>query len=250
VFFHFTGLALKEKSQGRAMNSNDQRNWMELNLSAEQEAKVREAATLYKTLHLDTIDNVFKIAVGIQILRKEHSRSGVRGKFEQALVQYGFIDRSGKAVHKSIRSDYTALLEHEQDVRAWWKTADERKRRFWLSARAIHRHWKVSRKPKDPDAPRKPTPLQQERATNVILQEQLHEANARLQVDGNQFDLAKTGAETIGKIIVNTWRTQPSRIETLIRTLNAELKELRALTKAARPVQRKRGNKAAEKQPS
>jgi hypothetical protein len=57
-----------------------------------------------------------------------------------------------------------------------------------------------------------------------------------LQADGNQFDLEKTGAETIGKIIARSWRMSPSRIETLIRTLTDELKELRALTKAARPL--------------
>lgn len=81
--------------------------------------------------------------------------------------------------------------------------------------------------------------LQAAEAEIVRLNEARPEADGR-----SQFDLETTGAESIGKIIVQTWRTQPSRIETLIRTLSAELKDLRALTKAARPKAKRRGRRS------
>jgi hypothetical protein len=139
------------------MDDDMYRNWIELGLDEEEEAKVREAAKLHRIVHLDTIDNVFKIAAGIEILRKRHTLSGKqRGGFEQALVQYGFVDRDGGPLHKSIRSDYTALLREEPKVRAWWATVPERRKRFWLSARALHRHWKNTQKSPDPQTPRPP----------------------------------------------------------------------------------------------
>jgi len=66
----------------------------------------------------------------------------------------------------------------------------------------------------------------------------LREANTRLKTadGGNLFDLEQTGAEKIGEIIVAAWRMQPSRIRTLITTLSAELKELEARIKTARPL--------------
>src|SRR5262249_32079516 len=157
-----------------------------------------------KAFYVDTIDTIFKIARALVILQKRHYGTGMRGGLTDALVQYGFTNRDGGPMQKSIRSNYTTLLDHEAEGRKWWKGVPERTKRDWLSARAIHRHWIASKKPRDPDASRKPTPLQQERATNVALQEQLHEATTRLKTadGGNLFDLDKTGAETIGKIIV------------------------------------------------
>ena len=37
-------------------------NWIELNLTRDEDDFVRAAAAIYKTVHLDTIDNVFQIA--------------------------------------------------------------------------------------------------------------------------------------------------------------------------------------------
>jgi len=214
------------------------KNWMELNLSKDEEEIVRQGAALYKTIYLDTIDNVFVIARAVKIVHERHYSSGIKGGFTAALVQYGFTSRDGGPMNKAIISHLKQLLENEAKVRTWWDTVPPRVKRDWLSAKAVYTNWKRSLKPKDPDAPRKPTPLQEERATNVILQEQLHATQERLKTadGGNLFDLEHTGAEKIGEIIVAAWRQQPSRIETLIRTLNAELKELRARIKAARPL--------------
>jgi hypothetical protein len=179
---------------------------------------------------------VFKIAKAIDILQKRHYGMGVQGGFSDALVQYGFTTRDGEtAIDKGIRSNLKELLDSEQKVRDWWKTVPERKKRDWLSARAIYRHWKASARPKDADAPRKPTPLQQERATNIELQQQLHEANQRLKSadGGNLFDMHSTSPEQIGGIFLNEWRASPTRIRNLIHALSAGLNELQARIKEA-----------------
>src|SRR5262245_10673895 len=151
-----------------AMSTN---NWIELNLSEAENAAVKEAAALYKATYLDTIDNVFKIANGIEILRKRYYGSGVQGNFADALVQYGFVNRSGEAIDKAIRSHLKSLIDHEVEVRAWWGGVPARTKRDWLSAKAIYIHWKQSLK--TDDKPRKPSPYVQMKETNVLLQEQL-----------------------------------------------------------------------------
>ena len=48
------------------------KNWMELNLSKDEEEIVRQGAALYKTIYLDTIDNVFVIARAVKIVHERH----------------------------------------------------------------------------------------------------------------------------------------------------------------------------------
>jgi hypothetical protein len=213
------------------------KNWLELNLSAEEDEFVRAAARVYKTVHLDTIENVFAIARAVDILQRRYYGSGVRGAFADALVQYGFTARDGTAIHKSVRNALKELRENEPAVRKWFSSVPERKKRNWLSATAVYRNWKKSLTPPDPDARRPLTPLQKERATNVFLQEQLHSANQRLKTadGGNLFDLDHDSAEQIGKTIGERWRASPSRLETLIETLTEELKEARKRIREARP---------------
>ena len=173
-------------------------------------------------------------------LHQRHYASGIQGGFADALVQYGFTSRDGGPMDKHIRYCLGQLRESEEKVREWWHSVPERKKRYWLSAVAIHRHWKASLRPvRDPSAPRTPTPLEQERATNVELQQQLHAALARLRSadGGNLFDLEHDSAEQIGRTIGSAWRASPSRLDTLIKTLTAELKEIRRLARAARPRQ-------------
>lgn len=214
--------------------NTDRRNWIELNLNSDEQALVTEAAVIHKTIYINTFDNVFKIARALDILQKRHSRAGVNVSLDAALVQFGFINRGGGAMQKSIRSDYKALLDHEADVRAWWTKVKEDKKRHWHSARAISKNWRASQRA--PDEPKRLSPLARERERSRQLQEQLVEANERLKAaDGDLYDLLKTGPETIGKVIVDTLRMHPSKIEKLITTLKAELKELKVLTKAARP---------------
>jgi hypothetical protein len=56
-----------------------------------------------------------------------------------------------KPIDPSIRSAYTELLRNEAAVKEWWDTkVEENKKNLWLSARAIHRNWKNSTKPKPP----------------------------------------------------------------------------------------------------
>jgi hypothetical protein len=140
-------------------------------------------------------------------------------------------------MNKAIRSHLKELRESEAKVRQWWKSVPERKKRDWLSASAVFKNWKKSQRPPlDPDAPRRPSPIQKERETNVALQEALRDANEKLKhADGRDlFDVDNDSAEAIGRTIVDRWKTSPSRIETLIKTLTDALPEVRRRIKAAR----------------
>jgi hypothetical protein len=153
-------------------------NWVELNLTKDEEDLVREAAALHKAIYINTIDSVFIIARGIETLRKRHHGMGKQGGFGDALVQYGFTARDGETpMDKGIRSNLKELLDNEKAVRAWWGSVEERKKRDWVSARAIYRNWKVSTKPPaDPNAPPRRNPIRELQATNVELQKQLNAA--------------------------------------------------------------------------
>ena len=148
--------------KSNAMTSN----WMELNLTPDQEQIVRDGAKLYRQMHPtypDTMDYIFRIANGIDILQKQFSRSGVKGAFTDALIQYGYTARDAEQpMNKAIRSHLSELLKNEQAVRAWWtKITKEqpRKVREWVSPTAIYRNWKASLKP--PEPPRRPDPVTQ-----------------------------------------------------------------------------------------
>ena len=95
-------------------------NWIELGLSKDEEALVQLGASLYKTIHLDTIDNIFVIARAIATLQGHHFSSGTQGGFGDALVQYGFVARDGGPMNKAVRSHLKTLLDNEESVRAWW----------------------------------------------------------------------------------------------------------------------------------
>src|SRR5262249_4602021 len=137
-------------------------NWLELNLNEDDQKQVLEAAELYRATYVNTIDSVFKIARAIKILQARYYSSGVQGGFGNAVLQYGFTMRDGQTtMDKSIRSNLKELLENEKAVRAWWNKVEERKKRDWLSARAIYRHWKASTKPADPNAKPKRNPIQE-----------------------------------------------------------------------------------------
>jgi hypothetical protein len=155
-------------------------NWIELNLTKDEDELVREAAALYKAIYINTIDNIFIIARGIETLRARHYGMGKQGGFGDALVQYGFTARDGETpMDKGIRSNLKELLDNEKEVRAWWDQTDGRKKRDWISARAIHRNWKRPNKPPpDPNAPPRRNPIQELRATNIELRKQLQAALA------------------------------------------------------------------------
>jgi hypothetical protein len=223
-------------------------NLMELGFTPEEAKFVEEAAALYKAAYIDTIDSMFKIAKAIDHITKRYYGSGVQGSLAQALIQWGFTARDpDREIDKGIRAKLKEMLEEEPKVRSWWKSVPAQKKKFWLSAPTIHRNWKKDTAPVDTDDPTKKreTPLQRERATNQLLQQQLHEANARLKTadGGNLFDLEHTGAERIGQLIVEAWRMSPGKIETLIRSLSAELKDLKARIKTARPARPERRSK-------
>ena len=110
-------------------------NWIELGLSKDEEALVQLGASLYKTIHLDTIDNIFVIARAIATLQGHHFSSGTQGGFGDALVQYGFVARDGGPMNKAVRSHLKTLLDNEESVRAWWETVRTKKQaRDWLSS--------------------------------------------------------------------------------------------------------------------
>jgi hypothetical protein len=130
-------------------------NWMELNLSPEDDKFVRRYGELYRAQYVETIDTVFGIAKSIDILKEQFDRSGIRGAFGDALVQYGYIARDGGPMNKAIRSFHKQLLDNEAAVRAWWAKVPDPKKRDWLSAKAICTNWKASLRP---PTPRKPSP--------------------------------------------------------------------------------------------
>jgi hypothetical protein len=171
-------------------------NWIELNLPKDAEEIVRHGAELYKAVYLDTIDNIFDIARGIATLQKYHYNMGTRGEFAVVLVQYGYTARDGGVMNKAVRSHLKTLLENEQSVRDWWQMVNDpnNKKKYpqahtWLSASAIHKHWRASQQP--PDRIRKPSPYVQMQATNIELQNQLHKATAEIRElrsdDGGNF---------------------------------------------------------------
>ena len=224
-------------------------NWIELNLTQDQDDFVRAAAAIYKTVHLDTIDNVFQIAKAIEILRNAHYGSGYRGAFSEALVQYGFTARDGTAINKAIRSALAELLTNETAVREWWAAVPVKRKREWLSASAIYRHWKKSQRPRDPNAVRRQTPLQAERATNVELQGQLQAAQEELRRaqsgdEFSRFDIDRDNPAQVGQAIAAAWATSPSKIEKLIATLRQALTEVRRRHKAVRPRPRRSRQRA------
>ena len=135
-------------------------NLLDLGLSKEEHELVKRGAALYKASALEAFDNVFVIARAIEVLQKRNYGKGVQGGFTTALVQCGFTSRDGmKPINPSIRNAYKDLLENETAVREWWDTqVPDDKKDLWLSARAIHRNWKASTKPKQPRKPKAPLP--------------------------------------------------------------------------------------------
>jgi hypothetical protein len=123
-------------------------NWLDLGLTDDEEARVREGAEIYKATYVRTLDSVFKIAEAIRILQRCNYGSGGQGAFAAALIQYGFINRDGGPIDKSIRSNLREMLENEEAVRAWWNKVPDRTKRDWVSARAIYRRWKASKQPR------------------------------------------------------------------------------------------------------
>jgi hypothetical protein len=85
-------------------------NWLELGLTKDEETIVRRAAQIYKTVYLDTIDNVFEVARALKILQDRHQMLGVRGTLADALVQFGFTARDGGAMNKALISHHKQLL--------------------------------------------------------------------------------------------------------------------------------------------
>jgi hypothetical protein len=144
-------------------------NWMELQLTEDEEQFVKRNAELYQAAYVRTLDTILDWGRSIEILRKRFLSSGIQGEFTQALVQYGFTARDGGPMVKSLRSNLKDLFDHEAEVRAWWAKVPEKKRRYWLSIRAVHNNWKASLKP--PEAPRKPDSAPVTRATEPARRE-------------------------------------------------------------------------------
>jgi hypothetical protein len=226
-------------------------NWIELGLTKDEDESVRHGAELWKATYVETIDNIFAIARGIDILRRRHDGMGVKGALGDALVQYGYTARDRESpMDKAIRANLKKMLEHENEVRTWWnKKGDdgfEKRKRHWVSASTIYAQWNKSRKPPvDPNAPKKPSPLRQERETNIALQEQLHAANKLLKTaDGGNLFTAESPAEHIAEsiagMILTSPKMTPSKMRAIATHLNKLAKNYEARTKQARPKDRRR----------
>lgn len=126
----------------------DLSNWIELGLTEAERKLVDEAAASYQATYVKTLDTVFKEAEAIGLLQKKHYGTGERGSYADILVQFGFTARDGKSpMDKSIRSNYKELLEHKAAVQKWWQNTEEKKKKHWISVRAIYNNWKKSAKP-------------------------------------------------------------------------------------------------------
>jgi hypothetical protein len=120
-------------------------NWLDLDLTKEEDEFVTATARLYKSTYHDAFETAFALARAIAILRHYYYGRGHQGAFGDVLVARGYTDRSGeRPIDAGIRSNLKELLAHEEEVRAWWMTTPEEQKRDWLSASAIHYHWKRS----------------------------------------------------------------------------------------------------------
>jgi hypothetical protein len=174
-------------------------NWLDLRLSTDEEKFVREAGDEYVATYVHTIESIFKTAKAIDILQRRFYGNGVQGAFSDALVQYRFTARDREsAIDKGIRSNLKEMLASEQAVRDWWTSVPEKKKRDWISARGVYKHWKKSQRPAaeaDADAPvKRRSPYEKlkfERDSlvrhNIELKQQLESRE-----DGDTFDAKRT----------------------------------------------------------
>jgi hypothetical protein len=218
-------------------------NLMELGFPPEVAKRVEEAAALYKAAYVDTIDTVFKIAKAIDDITEYYYGSGVRGSLAQALIQHGFTARDpDKEIDKAIRSKLKEMLEEEAKVRSWWVSVKAQKKKYWTSAKTIYDNWKRDTKPVDPDAdnrPKRETPLQRERATNQLLQQQLHEVRDLLKTaDGGNLFTANSSADHIADAVAGLMRTSPSKMRAIATRLNKLAKEYEKRGKEAQSAKK------------
>jgi hypothetical protein len=228
-------------------------NWMELGLTKDEEELVARGAALYRAAYVDTIDNAFAIGRALKILQDRHRGSGIRGGFPDALVQYGFTSRDGGPMSKSIVSAHTQCIDNEAAIRTWWDSVPERKKRLWLSAKAILTNWRAwkekQERERDPNAPKKRSAWEEMKATNITLQEELQNSidetkKLKMADGGSHFDLAGSNPDDVSRSIRDAWKTKLSWIERVIDNLTADLKELKALHKTARPKAKPRKRNA------
>jgi hypothetical protein len=192
------------------MTSATASNWLELNLSTDEDAFVREVAENYKGTYVHTLESVFKLAKAIDILQKRFYGSGVQGAFADALVQYGFTARDEEsAIDKGIRSNLKEMLGNEQAIRDWWQSVPPKKKRDWISARAIFKHWKRSQRTAaypsaiEANAPVRLSPYEKLKAErdalvkhNVDLKKQLEARE-----DGDTFNAKTTPPREIARAL-------------------------------------------------
>jgi hypothetical protein len=233
-------------------------NWIELRLTKDEDKQVREGAALLKTTHHDNIENAFKIARGIEILKNRFKGSGVRGQFSAALVQYRYVNRDGGALNKALISHYATLLANEDRVLAWWETVKNSKRaRRWLHVSAIHGHWQQhlreeqeaarrreaeARGEKLPPKPRSYTARildsyrEAERKIHDLTGEnqELREAN-----DGGNLFTEDSSAEHVIKCVGGMFRTSPAKIRAIASGLKRFADDIDRRIKTARPAKQK-----------
>jgi hypothetical protein len=226
--------------------TNEMKNWLELGLSADDEKFVRAAAEIYNATYVHTLDSVFKIAKAIDILQKRHFGSGVQGGFADALVQYGFTARDRESpMDKGIRSNLKELLADEQAVRDWWRSVPESKKRDWVSARAIYKHWKRAQKPSAEQASAKqakPSPYEKLKADNADLVRHNIELKRQLETreDGDRFKPADT-ADDIATTLVGMFSV--SKAGDIARRMLDKFKTRKAKATTEKP-KKSRGKKA------
>ena len=209
----------------------DLSNWIELGLTEAERKLVDEAAASYQATYVKTLDTVFKEAEAIGLLQKKHYGTGERGSYADILVQFGFTARDGESpMDKSIRSNYKELLEHKAAVQKWWQNTEEKKKKHWISVRAIYNNWKKSAKPaptQNSNRPPRLSPtekLQKDKADLVKHNIELKQQMEKLQTGSSFefFDVKKDKpAEIATAIIANA---SAARAKSIAENILAQLK--------------------------
>ena len=214
-------------------------NWMELQLTEDEEQFVKRNAELYQAAYVRTLDTILDWGRSIEILRKRFLSSGIQGEFTQALVQYGFTARDGGPMAKSLRSNLKDLFDHEAEVRAWWAKVPEKKKRYWLSIRAVYNNWKASLKP--PEPPRKsdstpvtkpPAPVRREPEAEIdpasfsmTAQQKLeaYKRQIKRELEAQFEDRVRAEAEQLFDTTLRSWHARLEAAERQIKEFDRQL---------------------------
>jgi hypothetical protein len=115
-----------------------------------EEKTIKLGAAYYKLEKVDALERALAVAQALYIIQEHHYGDGTRGSYRDALIHYGFTDRSGTApIDPALRSLYKDILTNQGEVTVWWNGLHQVDRDHWTSVRSIHRYWKEAKSAAD-----------------------------------------------------------------------------------------------------